>query len=242
MQRERVAVEQQVEGAEGVFGAGLEHFRQVGFEIGARARARAVVVEAPDAAVGQDSPANPSVRDAVRGGEVAQHLAVRRGGPDPADAVAGVEADAEPLALANHGGVAESVVAAFSGGGARLGVGVGEQQQIGNVLVASRALLRQVVNPSQQLQDGMDQLLLGGGFGRVLEAAEGLIASAHAVLERGERFRPRGNGVPLGRGLDAVGQEVLGEELAGHIGSSAIHADIGLIQGLHGPPAAFSPV
>ena len=62
---ERVAAEQQVEGAQGVCVASAEQLPEVGFEVAGGARAGALVVEPPHAAVGQEPPADPALRRAV---------------------------------------------------------------------------------------------------------------------------------------------------------------------------------
>ena len=112
-------------------------------------------------------------------------------------------------------------------GGAILGIGVGEEQVVGDVLVAGRPLLRQVVRPPEQLQDRPDQVLLGDGLVGVRGAGEGVVAVEEGGAEGGEGLRVRGGRLPLGGGPDAVGEEVVGEELAAHGGSvvGATHVD-----------------
>ena len=50
------------------------------------------------------------------------------------------------------------------GGGAVFGLGIAEEQMIGDVFVVVTALLGQVVDPSEQFEERADQLLLGGGL------------------------------------------------------------------------------
>ena len=152
LEHEGVAPEQQLKGPQIVVAARCQQVRQVDFEIAAGAGPRPLVVEAPDAAVGQDAPANPALGDRVGRGEVAQNLAVRRARPHAAARLARIERPAQTLALGDHHGVAEAVVGACAPCGAGLGVCIGEQQQVGNILAVRRALLRQVVGPAQQLQ------------------------------------------------------------------------------------------
>ena len=127
--------------------------------------------------------------------------------------VAGVEGESEPLALLDDERVAVAQVWVVRGG-ASLGVRVGEQQQVGDVLVAGRALLRQVVGPSKQFQRRADKLLLGDGLVGILVSLESVVAPPDAFAKR---RHVGGGGVPPGRGLDALGQIVLREKLAGHV-------------------------
>lgn len=87
---------------------------------------------------------------------------------------------------------------------------------VGDVLVACGSLLRQGVAPSEQGEDRTDEVLFGDRFVGTREPAERLEHAAEAVPERGERARPAYGRAPLGRRADAVGEEVLGEQLAGH--------------------------
>ena len=102
------------------------------------------------------------------------------------------------------------------GGGAGLGGGAGEEQVIGDVLVLVAALLGQVVGPAEQIEEGADELLLGGGLVQgvegcgVLEAGAGLGAEGVEVGGLGEGFLPGGGAA------DAFFEKVVGEELAGH--------------------------
>ena len=71
------STEEEAEGADGVVVAvGLEGGFKVDFVVAAGAGEGAAVVEAPDAAVGEDAPADAAVGADVGGGEVAEDLAV----------------------------------------------------------------------------------------------------------------------------------------------------------------------
>ena len=205
---EGVATEQQVERAQLVFSVALEDVGEIDLEVAGGAGTGALIVETPRAAVGEDSPAGAAVGGVFGRTQVAQNLAVRRPCPDHVVLVAGVEGEADPLALLDHERLTVAEVYVGSRAGAHLGVRVGEEQQIGDVLVAGRALLRQVVGPSQQLQHGADKLLLGYGFVGAAVRVEGVVAPPDAVAKR---LRVCGGRVPPGRGLDALGQVVPGE-------------------------------
>ena len=168
LEDERFAPEQQVEEAQMVFSAGLQHAAQVGLEVAGGARPGAVVVETPHAAAGQNPPPYPALRLDLRRRQVPEYLAVRRPGPAPVLTVPGIESQAEPLALFHHDGVPVSCFADASRGCPLLRIGVREQQKVRDVLVACRALLWQVVRPPQKLQHRADQLLLGHRLVRVI--------------------------------------------------------------------------
>ena len=107
---ERLAAEEQVEGAQGVRIVGLEDRFQIGFEVAAGAGPGAVVVEPPDAAVAEDAPAQPSVRDRLRRRQVAQDLAVGRAPLHGVVRVAAVERQAGALALLDQQRVPEALL------------------------------------------------------------------------------------------------------------------------------------
>ena len=111
-------------------------------------------------------------------------------------------------------------------GGEGLGFGVGEQEMVGDVLVAVRTLLRQVVGPAEEVEGRPDEVLLGEGLVGPMVLLEGLVGLGEALPE-GDAVRCRRR--PLGGGLDAVGEEVVGEELAGHVCYS-------VVQGYNGGP------
>ena len=71
-----------------------------------------------------------------------------RAGLDPVVAVPGVQREAEPFALFHYRGGPVQLLSAGPAGGAGLGVGIGEEEVVGDILVAVRPLLRQVVGPS----------------------------------------------------------------------------------------------
>ena len=89
-----------------------------------------------------------------------------------------------------------------------------------DVLVAVGALLGEVVGPAEQLEDGANQVLLGGGLVGGRGGREGVVAGADAVAEGVER----GGGVervaPFGGFAYALGEEVFGEEPALHVDAS----------------------
>ena len=108
---------------------------------------------------------------------------MRRPGANYVVLVAGVERQSEPLALLDCQRVRIALIRVVCGG-AILGVRAGEQQQVGDVLVAACALLRQVVGPSQHFQYRDDQLLLGCRFVGAAIRVEGVVALPDAVAER----------------------------------------------------------
>ena len=172
----------------------------------------------------------------LRRRQVPEYLAVRRPGPAPVLPVSGVESEAEPLALFDDDGVPVSRLSVASCGSALLRGGVGEQQKVRDVLVACRALLRQVVRPPQKLQHRADQLLLGHRLVRVRRAAQSIVTLPHAVPERVERRGVRDGSPPLVRGPYALGQEVLCEQVARHISSCA--APFGNLDGVTVPTSS----
>ena len=74
-------------------------------------------------------------------------------------------------------------------------------------------MLGEVVGPAQELEQGANEVLFGLGFVGVVVVGEVLEEAAGFLMKRGEGG---GLGAALGGGADAVGEEVLGEELAGH--------------------------
>ena len=200
-----------MEDTEAVFVAGIEQCFQVSFKVATGAGPGTVVIETPHAAIGQDAPTNAAPRSDLGRRKVSEDLAVGRTGHGLAVLITGIQSEAEAFALFHHQRVQVAVAGLPLGRSTLLGGSVGKKQVIGNVFVTDRALLRQVVGPSERLQDGTDQILLGGGFVGVCGTAEGIVPLTHAVPERGKRLRPGDRGFPLGRGLYAVGEEVVGE-------------------------------
>ena len=127
---------------------GIESGVEVDFVVAAGAGEGTAVVEAPDAAVGEDAPADAAVGVDVGGGEVAEDLGVGRAG---LFAFAGVEGQAEALAFGDGEGVGVACGGGF-GGGDVFGFGIAEEQMVGDVLVLVAALLGQVVVPAEQLE------------------------------------------------------------------------------------------
>ena len=156
---------------------GGEQGCQVGFEVAAGAGTGAGVVEAPYTPVGEDAPSDAAVRRALGRREVSDDLAVRRSCTDVASAlvlVADVEREPEALALLDRRGMPEALRWLRFLGSHLLGSGIGKEQMVGNVLVAY-PLLGQVVRPTQELEDGADQVFFGLGFIGGLEMAECLV-------------------------------------------------------------------
>ena len=188
-QVEGIPAEQQVERAEGVFVAGSQQGRQVGLVVAAGARPGAGVIQPPNAAVGQDAPAQAPVGDAIGGRQVSADLPVGGARPGLVGCVTSIEGQAEPLALFNQQSVPVAFFGVAAAGGAGLGFGVSEQQMVGDVFVARGALLRQVVDPAEQRQDRADQVLLGDRFVGAVVAAERLEALRHGVGKLAEGLR-----------------------------------------------------
>ena len=205
------STKEEVEGAQAMEAVvGMESGFQVDFVVAAGAGEGAAVVETPDAAVGEDAPADAPVRVDVGGGKIAEDLAVRRTG-----LVACVERQIEAFALGDGQGVGVSFGGGF-GGGKVFGFGIAEEQMIGDVFVVVAALLGQIVSPTEQFEEGPDQLLLGGGLvdgvevGGILDKGLRLSAEGVEVCGLGQGFLP-GVGVE-----DAFFEEVVGEKLTGH--------------------------
>ena len=130
--------------------------------------------------------------------------------------VAFVQRQAESLALLYSDRVPGAGAWLSLRGGPLLGTGVGKEQVVGNVLPARRSLLWQIIGPSEQLEDRPDQVLLGDRFVGVRGTAEGLVPPGNVLPESGERLGVVNRDLPLGCGLYAVGEEVMGKQLAGH--------------------------
>ena len=89
----------------------------------------------------------------------------------------------------------------------------GKRSRSGDVLAAAGGLLGKVVGPAEELEQGADEVLFGLGFVGVLGGGEVLEEAAGFVTEGVEGGAL---GLALGGVADAVGEEVLGEEVAGH--------------------------
>jgi len=226
-------VEQQVEDAQEVLAAATLRAFEIeldGADAGERrqvqllellgTRPGALPVEAPQAAVGEDAPANGAVGHGLGAGQIAQHLRGRRALGQEALRAALLLAAVErtPPALGFEDGDAVAVAARLLR--ARLGRGLGrlvrEQQQVRHVAAtaAGGGLLRQVVLPAQGFEHRLDQILLGGGL---VGGAGHREAVQQAPDLGGEAVDVGLVEILPGRRLgDALGQEVPGEQLAAH--------------------------
>ena len=92
---------------------------------------------------------------------------------------------------------------------------------IRDVLITGCSLLRQVVGPSQQVKNGTNQILLCLGFVGVLGMAEVLVTLSNPTPEGFERVRLADEALPIACAPDALCEEVMGEQLAGHVRFSA---------------------
>ena len=92
--------------------------------------------------------------------------------------------------------------------------------------------MSKVIGPSEQLQHGANQLLLGDRLVRVHGTAQGLIPFPNAVPERLECVGGRDRLPPFGRGAYPLGQKVLGKQMARHVFASP---------GLRDSPSPASP-
>ena len=146
---------------------------------------------------------------------------MRRAGLGRVALVPAIQRHTEPLALFDDQGIEVTSVGFGFGCGPTLGLAVREEQQVRNVFVTGSPLLREVVGPSQEFQYRTDQLLFRHRFVRVLEPAEGLVTVKDVTSEVPKRLRLGDGSSPFGGGPDALGEEVMGEQLAGHDRSSA---------------------
>ena len=129
-------------------------------------------------------------------------------GLDPVVRVPGIEGQAEAFALLDYGGVTVPAPWVGSAGGAGLGLGVGEEEMVGDVLVAVRALLGQVVGPAEEVEDRPDEVLLGDCLVGLPVLGESLVDAGEAAPEAGVGGR---GGRPFRCGLYSVGKEVVRE-------------------------------
>ena len=110
--------EEQAEGAQAVFVLRVDERFKIDFVVAAGAGAGAAVVESPDAAVGEDAPADAAVRADVGGGEIAQELGMGRAGAAAIVVVACVEGESEAFAFGDGERVGVALGGEFGGGGA----------------------------------------------------------------------------------------------------------------------------
>ena len=120
----------------------LQNPGKVDLQVAAGAGPGTVVIKTPDLSIGQQSPSNPAVRHAVGSGEISENLAVRTARLDPVVPIPDVEREAESLALFHCKSIPEAFIRLAFGGGTAFGLGVREEQVVGNVLVTGCALLR----------------------------------------------------------------------------------------------------
>ena len=208
LHRKGGATEQQEEGPQAILVARPQHIGHVDLEEAARPRTGAPVVQPPHAAVGKDSKPDASLRSDIGARQIAQHLPVRRAAAKPVGAIALIKGEPEAFALLHDQGVLKAVVGIAATSGACLGCHVGEQQMVGNVLVAGGSLLRQVVGPTQQLQHRTNEILLGHRLIGLMQRIEALVCSAEFTAEVGELQRRR---FPFRSRADAVGEKELTE-------------------------------
>jgi len=184
----RFRAQQQEKGAErgaaGLRGGG-EDGGQIGLDKAFRLGWRAFGVEAPEAAVGEQPPADGALRAFLGKPEVAKQL----GGGGAAIRIRAVERALPRLVFLHEDGARVSAGAAvrLAGGGFLVGR-VGEEQRVRDVgPLGAGALLREVV-PAEGGEDGEDQV--GFGLGLVRRGAGGKGGN-----KRGEAV---GEGVDLG--------------------------------------------
>ena len=102
------------------------------------------------------------------------------------------------------------------GGGGVSGCGVAEEEVVGDVFVEVAALLGEVVGPAEQVEEGADELLLGGGFVDVVEGG-GVVDEGLGVGAKVVEFCGLGEGFLPGVGEeDTFFEKVVGEELTRH--------------------------
>ena len=85
--------------------------------------------------------------------------------------------------------------------------------------------MSKVIGPSEQLQNGANQLLLGDRLVRVHGTAQRLVPFSNAVPERLEAPRRPVDLPPFGRVAYAPGQKVLGKQMARHVFASTLLRD-----------------
>ena len=203
---------------QGIHVATFQDCPKVDFQVAGRTGSRAAVIETPDVAAGQDAPPDAPLGLDLSSRQVPQDLAVRSSGCLLA-AVAGIERQAEPLALSNSHGVQVSLVRDLSGDGPFLCTGIRKQQEVGYVLVAGRTLLREVVSPAEESQHMLDQVLLGDRLVRLTVPGERLVALTYPAAERLELARRRHRVLPLVGVPDSLGQVVVCEQLPRQVSS-----------------------
>ena len=97
--------------------------------------------------------------------------------------VPGIQRQAKAFALLQGRGCCIALVGHAR---ARFGIRIRKQQVIGDVLIACRALLWQIIHPSQQLQQRADQFLLSSGFVGLGVVGECIVCMRQFVPEAGK--------------------------------------------------------
>ena len=189
----------------------VEERREIDLEELLGDRPRALVVEPPPRAVGENAPAEVAGGYIVDPPQVAQHLGRwRRLLAVPPGAA--VERALPALGL--HHCKAELVAPPFLGEAVGLALRrfVREQQAVRHVhpAVCAQVLLSQARRPPKPCEDGPDQIILGLAF-------VGRYGGREAVADRAQRglevFKRRVvQFLPVGRSGDGVAQEIAGEE------------------------------
>ena len=187
-----------------------------------RHRARALMVEAPDRAVGKDAPAQLAARYVIDAAEIAEHL--RRGRRfRPVRFGAPVERQAPALRLDDGDAVFVTPPRFGEPVGAALCRVVGEQQPVGHISAPARrkVLLAQTDGPAQALEHRPDKVVLGlrlVGLRRAREPREQRLDIARKRLQRAIVER-----APFRRRHDRIAQEIPGEQAAAK-GPRIVHA------------------
>ena len=192
---------------------GVEERRQIELEELLGDGARALPVEPPAGAVGEDAPAQRAFRQVLHPPQVAEHLGRGRGFL-AVPARAAVERAPPALGFDQRRAQPVALPLLGQGVGAGLRVFVGEQQAVRHVGAAAGAqvLLPQTLRPAEACEHGPDQVVLGLPLvGRALDG-EAREERAEVAFEGGERRVVER--LPVRRFGDGDAQEVVGEQAA----------------------------
>ena len=217
---------------------GGEERRQVDLEELLGDGARALPVEPPAGAVGEDAPAQPALRQVLHPAQVAEHLGRRRG---LLAVHAGAAVERAPPALGFDQRRAQRVAPPLL----RQGVGavfrgcIGEEQAVRHVVAPAGAqvLLPQALRPAEALEDGPDQVVLGLAFVGGAFAGEAGEERAEVAFEGVERRVVER--LPIRRAGDRVAQEAVGEQAAA---GKVLHTRSGGRSPFHSPGARRAEV